>query len=40
MNSFEALLSDTRNGRNLMGRDLINKEDEMLGGTNCDPKTE
>jgi hypothetical protein len=39
MNSLEALLSETRKARSLRGPDLANKEDEMLGVENCDPKT-
>jgi hypothetical protein len=40
MNSLEALLSDTRKARNQRGSDLANKEDDVLGVGNCDPKAE
>jgi hypothetical protein len=40
MNSIEALLSDTQKARSLRVPDLANKEDEVLGVGNCDPKTE
>jgi hypothetical protein len=40
MNSLEALLSDARKARSPRGSDLANKEDEVLGIGNCDPKTE
>jgi hypothetical protein len=40
MSSFEALLSDARKARSLNGTDQVNKEDDMLGVGNCDPKPE
>jgi hypothetical protein len=40
MNSLEALLSDTRQAISLRRPELANKEDEVLGGENCDPKIE
>jgi hypothetical protein len=38
MNSFEAFLSDIRKARNPKAPYLANKEDEVLGARNYDPK--
>jgi hypothetical protein len=40
MNSGEALLSDPGKARSLRRPDLVNKEDDVLGVRNCDPKPE
>jgi hypothetical protein len=40
MNSVEPLLSDPRKARSQRGPDLANKENELMGVGNSDPKTE
>jgi hypothetical protein len=40
VNSLEILFSDILKARTMRRTDLVNKEDEVLGVWNCDPKTE